>query len=163
MDYDINNQQMLRAGAMYQQTMRQQDDWQPISTAPRDGTVIEIRCTYGVAPWFGIYRWTDGTMTLVQDGKEYTFKGEPRWAKVGDDQSGFSEGPSFSWRPYKGDTASYVDPTGGAQNSMAYWRGASAASKGLPVDYFEKHVERNVSKSTEPTKRGFWSRLFGSD
>ena len=31
--------------------------WRPINTAPRDGTVIEIKNNYGLAPWYDLFRW----------------------------------------------------------------------------------------------------------
>lgn len=33
-------------------------DWRPVATAPRDGTIVEMLETYGIAPWYGIFRWT---------------------------------------------------------------------------------------------------------
>lgn len=141
MDHDIND-----AGAFHATRMSQQNDWRPITEAPRNGTVIEIRCTYGVAPWFGLYRW------ITPPG---------RWAKVGDDNFGFSEGPSFSWRPYHGVATEYVDPTGGAQDSMAYWRGAVAAKYGLPLNAFEEITEQNFSQSAPETAPSRLPRSLG--
>lgn len=108
-----------------------------METAPRDGTVIEVRCTYGVAPWYGIYRWGD-KITVVQDGITHEMHGQPRWVKVGDECSGFLEDQTFSWRPVTGMVSSYVDPTGGRQDDPAYWRAAVARKYGLPESYFEQ-------------------------
>ncbi len=116
------------------------DGWQPIATAPHDGTVVEVRCTYGVAPWYGIFRWTK---------REW---GDEGWVRVGDERSGFSEDPSFSWRPYAGATSSYVDPTGGAQDRPEYWRRAAAVRSGLPPDYFEKRAAQAPPLPPSETK-----------
>lgn len=35
-------------------------NWQPIETAPRDGTIVELRCTYGMEPWTGWFLWRQG-------------------------------------------------------------------------------------------------------
>lgn len=80
--------------------------WQSMGTAPKDGTVVEICCTYGVAPWYGLYCYKDD-----------------RWQRTDDERSGFTEDNSFHWRPYSNgqSSAQYVDPTGGAQNTRNYW------------------------------------------
>lgn len=155
MDMDINNTNMLEAGAYFRQTMDQQQDWHPIGTAPKDGTVIEVRCTYGVAPWYGLFIWKEIVVLHDNNGESHEMR-SPGWKRVGDDSSSFEEGSSFTWRPYRGMTISYIDPTGGAQDSPAYWRGAAAASHGLPVDVFEKSTQLNV----DDQKRGFLWRLL---
>lgn len=116
---------------------QEQGDWHSMESAPRDGTIIEVRCTYGVAPWYGIFRWTDEMSYQNQDGTTTKLKGEPRWTKVGDDASGFTEDGTFTWRPYRNDGAAYVDPTGGFQNDPRYWRQAVSRKYGLPLDHFE--------------------------
>lgn len=80
--------------------------WQSMSTAPKDGTQVEICCTYGVAPWYGVYSWKNG-----------------RWSEVNDNSKGLTEDNSFHWRPYSNGKcpAEYIDPTGGAQNTRNYW------------------------------------------
>lgn len=161
MDYDINNQQALQSGAYFQQRMASQSDgWSPMDTAPKDGTVIEIRCTYGVAPWYGLFRWTGERSAMDQNGERHPFTTTPTWVRFGNDSSSVDGGSSFTWRPYKGDTASYVDPTGGMHDSAAYWRGAVAAKYGKPLDYFEKETARNGAINSGTDYRGFWSRLF---
>lgn len=160
MDYDINNSQLLNAGAIAYVTQGQGQDWRPISSAPHDGTVIEVRCTYGVAPWYGIYRWTDTRKLRDQNGQESEWKSEPSWVKVSDESSGFIEDSTFTWRPYSGRVSSYVDPTGGAQNSAAYWRGAVTAKYGLPLDSFEEQTKKNTEKNATTRRKGFWRWLF---
>lgn len=167
MDYDINNQPMLQAGAVAQRDMRQSQDWRPINSAPRDGTVIEVRNTWGVAPTYQLVRWTD-EMTAINfnSGVRVPFKAQtPSWVAVDPNAGGSpaGEGSWLMWRPYSGDISKYVDPTGGAQMSPAYWRGAVAAKYGLPLDYFEKEPARKSSHSEQPKKNGFWSWLFGGE
>jgi hypothetical protein len=94
-------------------------DWKPMSTAPRDGTPIEIRCTYGIAPWYGLFIW----------GDDADYPGYPRWMKVGDESSGIQEGSAFQWREYSGNPAQYVDPTHGAQETKEYWQAASRCAR----------------------------------
>lgn len=129
----------LQAGA---QQMRfgssPSSDWRSMDSAPRDGTVVEVMCTYGVAPWYGLYKW-NGT----------------GWYKAGDDRIGVGSESSLKWRPYHGDVTAYRDPTGGMQNDMAYWRGAVAAKHGLPLDHFEKDVAKREA-SDKPKWWQFW-------
>ena len=141
----------LSVGAAARQGAYDGQGWRPIGTAPKDGTIIEIRCTYGVAPWYGLYRWSNGIRYAIFQGQEVKILGSPGWVKVGDDMAGFEEDPTFSWRPYTGNASIYVDPTGGAQDSPEYWRGAVAAKYGLPLDTFEKSARR----------RSLWERFWG--
>lgn len=162
MDMDVGNYGMLLAGAASQHAAETQDGWQPMSAAPRDGTVIEVRCSYGVAPWYGLYKWSDTRIATDQHGQSHTFKTEPAWIGASDPGSSIDGGSSFKWRPYTGDVAQYADPTGGAQNSAAYWRGAVAAKYGLPPDTFEREVARNVARD----RKSWWQRavdaIFGA-
>lgn len=101
--------------------------WKPVSTAPRDGTVVEMMQTYGVAPTYGLYKWTRELMVLElvfgqrsPQPKPYKMK-TPAWVSADNSGSYFDSSRCLFWRPYKGDVAKYVDPTGGAQNKVAYW------------------------------------------
>lgn len=145
MNADVGNTKMLRAGAQF---LRGDGiNWQPMSTAPRDGTVVEIKNSYGVAPTYSLGKWTDEGLAHGRDGQMHPFKRDhASWFNIKSGGGWISES-SLSWRPYVGDVDSYVDPTGGAQNSMAYWRGAVAAKHGLPLDYFEKQTARNVKNN----------------
>lgn len=130
-----------------------------MDTAPRDGTWVELKCTYGVAPWYCIARWTDECISHDNDGVAHTFKSAKfSWQKP---QGGgpFSEG-SLHWRPYAGEVDSYIDPTGGAQKDMAYWRGATASKYGLPLDAFEKTAEQNAKRNA---RAPWWKRIFGEE
>ena len=73
--------------------------WYPMDTAPRDGTEIEIKCTYGYEPWVQKSRW-----------KQDYFVG-PIWE--------FKSGPNF--KTYVKDTA-YGSRQNGANNSCMRWR-----------------------------------------
>lgn len=113
-------------------------EWKPISSAPRDGTVVEIMQTYGVAPTFGLYKWTKKykapLITRNEAGEEVERKiieaesKDPQWIDVNNPGHGVSYEPCLFWRksPYpsiathSGSTG-YVDPTNGAQNTVKYW------------------------------------------
>ena len=113
-------------GAREASSMYVSHDWMQIATAPQDGTVVEIRCTYGVAPWYGAYRFVDG-----------------RWINFNDPSRIFHPDTSFTWRPLLVSPNEYKDPTGGLQYEMAYWRGAMAYERGLPLDTFESIAAAN--------------------
>lgn len=80
--------------------------WKPVATAPRDGTVVEMLETYGIAPWYGRFKWVKGD-----------------WISADDPNRGVHEDSCLFWRPLpkiaKGKP--YVDPTNGQQNSTEYW------------------------------------------
>jgi len=100
-----------------------EDKWQPMWKAPRDGTVIEMRNSYGVMPWYGLFKWTD----MIASANDPTLHkiDQPRWASV--TQQGMSQGEEseqhLTWRPAPTTAPrAYVDPTGGAQETPEYWR-----------------------------------------
>jgi hypothetical protein len=78
--------------------------WQPIASAPRDGTIVEIENRYGVAPTYGIFRFVAGG-----------------WQNANEPRRGAADEAYLRWRPYKGIAKEYVDPTAGAQNTVKYW------------------------------------------
>jgi hypothetical protein len=121
------------------------NNWRSMESAPRDGTIIELRCTYGVAPWYGLHRWTT-------EG----FTSDPRWNSVDKpNQSIAADEEYLAWRPYAGSPENYVDPTGGAQNDPRYWREAVARKYHLPANYFENKQQVQNQKQT------FWQKLRG--
>lgn len=162
-------QNALWVGAHQQVMSRvEQSDWHDMTTAPRDGTVIEIMCTYGVAPHYDLYKWTDisGAFCLT-DGRIVEFNdGRKSWKKARDASVGLSGESTMRWRLYSGAIDSYIDPTGGAQNEAAYWRGAVAQKYGLPLDHFEKRVAASAAAipaprpTIEPKKASWLRRLF---
>jgi hypothetical protein len=115
--------QLLYQGAYQQGLMNSTEGgWRSMDGAPRDGTVIEIKCTYGVAPWFALAKWTDKIQTTIQsgDGKppepyEMTL-GSPTWVIQGREGGSVGGESTLFWRPYGGNQTAYVDPTNGAQN-----------------------------------------------
>lgn len=90
------------------------DAWRDMAEAPRDGTIIEIKNSYGVAPWFGIFRWQDGSWADVRRPNHFVSNGSA----------------SLEWRSYTGSIADYVDPTRGAQDTNGYW--VTAAQRATP-------------------------------
>jgi hypothetical protein len=94
--------------------------WSTMDSAPRDGKTIELLETFGVAPWYGIFKFTREGWAKASDGKMKPFDMvHPRW--IQQDKLGFSveEDPCLFWRPYHG-VGKYVDPTHGAQDTVAY-------------------------------------------
>lgn len=94
-----------------------------MDSAPRDGTPVELCCTYGVAPWYGMYAWLSKRIMKDQNGNPMTFEGEPGWVDVNDNSKGVSDEAHLHWRLNK-TQGQYIDPTGGAQNTPEYWRKA---------------------------------------
>ena len=113
--------------------------WQPVKTAPRDGTTVEMMETYGVAPWYGLFKWIRRETEIKStDGKVYHFKDkEPSWVSLEDPNKGVVEDSCLFWRPYKR-VGTYVDPTGGAQKSVAYWCAAMHLRYNKKKDACEK-------------------------
>lgn len=142
MNWDVNNYHVLAAGA--KERSASSDGWQEMSSAPRDGTWIEVKNTYGVAPSYGLARWTDEGMAHGPDGLVPYKRREPAWDDG--EGGGYMDGEHLHWRPYDGNPKTYIDPTGGLQNSPAYWRGAAAAENGLPLDFFEADTARNIAE-----------------
>lgn len=141
------------------------DGWRSMDAAPRDGTWVELKCTYGVAPWYCIARWTDENIAYCQDGTTVKLKSsKPSWVKQGG--GGPFDEKSLHWRPYAGDVGSYVDPTGGMQYDMSYWRGAIANKYGLPLDHFEAEAAHNARQNTataaadKRVRLPWWKRIF---
>lgn len=96
--------------------------WRSTETAPRDGTLVEIKCTYGVKPWVAPARWSknryDCTEQQVLSGNGLI---APAWVLDDPEPSSVNEvrvirsiedGPHIRWRPVK------VDP---------WWRRAFAS------------------------------------
>lgn len=146
MNTDMGNTQALTAGANAHSNSFGQ--WLPMNTAPRDGRWVELKCTYGVAPWFCVARWTDEAIALGAGGPIRFRSQEASWVKL--NGGGRFDEAHLSWRPYDGDPTSYADPTGGAQNSVTYWRGAIAAKYGLPADHFERNLEQKRDAKVAP-------------
>jgi hypothetical protein len=107
--------------------------WRTMQSAPRDGTIVEMIQTYGVAPWYGIFKWVKEKVNAqtncvqIKSGvvsSSGTACAPPaaigRWQSAEDDHSGVVENKCLFWRPYEA-KGKYVDPTGGAQKSVAYW------------------------------------------
>lgn len=120
-----------------------QENWLPMSLAPRDGEIIEIRCDFGRASWYGIFRWGQEITSAPQ---EVTLRpgesavsaidlngspavglrgdlGKPAWVNAEIGQYTYLDSDeNLTWRSWVGDPAYYVDPTDGKQYGMEYWR-----------------------------------------
>lgn len=143
-NWDVNSYAVLSAGGSSRSDLGP-NGWQSMDSAPRDGTWVELKCTYGVAPWYCIARWTDEGLAHGVNGLVPYKKDKPEWVKR--DGGGPASESSLFWRPYEGDVEAYSDPTGGLQNSPAYWRGAVAAKHSLPLDYFEETTAQNIKQN----------------
>jgi hypothetical protein len=113
--------------------------WQSMKSAPRDGTIIETKCSAGTAPWYGLHRWTGDKQFLdLRTGeRDLSADGKASWVDAQDAARGVAESPHLQWRPYTGTVADYVDPTAGYQYDPRYWREAVARKYGYPPDHFE--------------------------
>src|SRR5208283_1963955 len=121
-----------------------ENEWRDLCTAPRDGTIIEIRSTYGVAPWYGLYKWTTTHCSLGVDGGLHQYEAEADWCGVNRLGSVFTESRDFMWRPYQaGNPEQYIDPTNGAQETARYWRQAVAHESGVSLLYLEAVTLKN--------------------
>lgn len=106
--------------------------WRDISDAPRDGTAIEIQNNWGVAPHYAVCVWTDGG-----------------WRHADDPKRGMSDGAHLSWRPYEGVINEYHDPTGGAQDTFAYWQMACGRPD-LAAASGDRRLDEPVRKKRDP-------------
>lgn len=120
--------------------------WRLMSSAPRDGRVIEIKNSFGLKPTYGLFMWDDsgpkpGWWMQVSERPDptalppgmvgvmpFTIKNMPvgssvtislRDCPIGLDDKNAA---SLSWRPYVGEIKDYVDPTRGEQFKNRYWR-----------------------------------------
>lgn len=56
-------------------------DWQPISSAPKDGTAIELENSFGEYVWYAVCKWAGGT-----------------WQFADNPHAGMMDGPYLRWR-----------------------------------------------------------------
>lgn len=156
------NTNYLQQGAIAYHGSGDFSGWRSMDTAPRDGTPVELKCTYGVAPWYGVFKWTGKRAAHGPNGELHEFETEPTWVDARNPSMGVSDEGHLHWRPYNGAVASYVDPTGGMQNDDRYWRGAVAAKYGLAPDAFEEIAARNARKNEARRKPrvSIWHRII---
>lgn len=116
--------------------------WKSISTAPIDGTIIELKNNYGVAPSYSLVKRVDD-----------------RWQKANDPCSAVGDFEEHEWREYSGQIQDYADPTRGMQDDMNYWRTAVAIKHPFLAHKisFLMDVENTSEK---PKSKGLFSRIF---
>lgn len=156
MDFDIDNMAALKAGA--NAYLHDSDDgFSAINTAPRDGSIVEIKCKYGVVPWYGLFRWSDQGYAYGNQGLTECSGWPLGWRGGGQSAgSNVDEGPYLLWKPFVGDPSAWKDPRGEYEVSAAYERGAIAAKYSLPLDYFEKETAKNVGSTLIPKPVKWW-------
>lgn len=72
------------------------NDWSPMTNAPRDGTVVELRCTYG-DPWTDLYRWKRAENEVLLTNGDLV-PANPRWCNLRDESRTISDEKYFQWR-----------------------------------------------------------------
>lgn len=90
------------------------DDWRNISSAPRNGSVIEIEIRVGRVPWRGLFHFS-----------RHGFGGGPQWYDATSPNSGLIDSPLLVWRPFSGVIAEYAPAN---PPVAATWEGARGAS-----------------------------------
>lgn len=134
--------------------------WRPISTAPRDGTIIETRDDYGVMPSYALDRWqtTMSMQMCTMNGSNLScrtvempvWKGGAFINIAPKEAQGSYITPQlkhFVWRPFHGDPKHYVDPTNGADWKSGYeadgskWRRRCAETEVAPDCYYSAGQE----------------------
>lgn len=120
-----------------------------MDTAPRDGTIIEVMNSYGFRPTFALAQF-------IEDPHGGEFRGYPDSTRCWVSES------NLSWRPYDGDPDSYIDPTGGAQNTFRYWGvdRDGRFDKEYTVFSNEKVITGAGTLIAPVKKRSWWQRLF---
>lgn len=126
------------SGAYFSQNMQTiAASFNPMESAPRDGTVIEVINTYGLAPTFALVKFKNNSWLVLPERSEF--------------QQMEMEGPTLRWRAYAGTVEKYVDPTHGLQNDQQYWMGAFCAKYGYPLNCEEpKHPRVPIQRATPP-------------
>lgn len=120
--------------------------WSDMTSAPTDGTVIEIQNNYGIAPCFGLYKrqdekWID-VVASHQNSTMYISEGDII---------------AFSCRPYTGTVEDYVDPTFGEQDKPEYWRNAvklpfpTVEEVAIPVKVVTENGEKKKTLVASPS------------
>jgi hypothetical protein len=125
--YGISTSSTLQSCSSPQAVLSSQ--WKPLSSAPHDGTVVEVLNTYGIAPTYRLFKYDAKLHWIQADAKHGGLIGED----------------CMYWRSYTGAIDKYVDPTGGKQNSVAYWCSAEHM-------YYDKKNDKCVSRPVKSVK-----------
>lgn len=113
-DYDVETDQR---GGCWSVSESRTGGWRPISTAPRDGTAIEILGTKDSHPWFDVFKWTSQVPDkIVHTAFLPDFKGtvniqarivldKPMWVSIYyttmQPSTVIKDSKCLFWRPYK--------------------------------------------------------------
>lgn len=96
-------------------------NWRPGTQAPHDGTVVELMQTYGLAPTYGLFKWTRDIPSM-EYGKIVFYTTENAvWINLDHLGMFMADSECIYWRPYRATSYKYADPTGGAQHTAKYW------------------------------------------
>ena len=85
-----------------------QNEWKDITTAPKDGSIIEIQNNWTLAPWYTLSIWNNDCESWqnLENGKVIN--------------SFHINGGHLKWREFKGNILRYKDPTNGEQFKPNY-------------------------------------------
>lgn len=91
--------QIVSSGMFNQATMAD-GGWLSMDTAPRDGSVVEIKNSYGILPTYGLHRWAE----------DFPGSGRKGWQSATNPHMGLGDSEHvYQWRPYAGEPSDYVD------------------------------------------------------
>jgi len=98
---DLQKQDLEARVAYLESVIRDMTDWRPMSTAPKDGTRIQVLCSLDATSYIYVAYWSDGLDTTT-----------PRWVceGVGGDYSIDSDkSQMLGWLPQPSGTNIFVD------------------------------------------------------
>ena len=87
--------------------------WHDMSSAPKDGSTIEIEMRWGAKPWRGLFRWNDTSVREIDPSERIPGEdlGATGWSGVPHASRGILS--AYAWRAFQGDPTKYEDPYSG--------------------------------------------------